>query len=42
MRAGFGNIGNFLEHMIASLEHYDPFEGKLDFPEWSDDDDGET
>lgn len=32
----------FLEHMIASLEHYDPFEGKLDFPEWSDDDDGET
>lgn len=32
----------FLEHMIASLEHYDPFEGKLDFPEWSDDDNGET
>ena len=32
----------FLEHMIASLEHYDPFEGKLDFPEWSDDDDGEA
>ena len=32
----------FLEHMIESLEHYDPFEGKLDFPEWSDDDDGET
>ncbi|WP_177973759.1 Hsp70 family protein [uncultured Eubacterium sp.] len=32
----------FLEHMIVSLEHYDPFEGKLDFPEWSDDDDGET
>ena len=32
----------FLEHMIASLEHYDPFEGKLDFPEWRDDDDGET
>ena len=32
----------FLEHMIASLEHYDPVEGKLDFPEWSDDDDGET
>ena len=32
----------FLEHMIASLEHYDPFEGKLAFPEWSDDDDGET
>lgn len=32
----------FLEHMIASLEHYDPFEGKLVFPEWSDDDDGET
>lgn len=32
----------FLEHVIASLEHYDPFEGKLDFPEWSDDDDGET
>ena len=32
----------FLEHMITSLEHYDPFEGKLDFPEWSDDDDGEA
>ncbi len=28
----------FLEHMIASLETYDPFAGKLDFPEWSDDD----
>lgn len=27
----------FLEHMIASLETYDPFVGKLDFPEWSDD-----
>ena len=28
----------FLEHMIMSLETYDPFAGKLDFPEWSDDD----
>lgn len=31
----------FLEHMITSLETYDPFAGKLDFPEWSDDDEGE-
>ena len=29
----------FLERMITSLEHYDPFEGKLEFPEWRDDDD---
>ena len=27
----------FLENMITSLEHYDPFAGKLDFPDWSDD-----
>ncbi len=31
----------FLERMITSLEHYDPFEGKLEFPEWKDDDDGD-
>ncbi|WP_296117341.1 Hsp70 family protein [uncultured Eubacterium sp.] len=29
----------YLERMIASLESYDPFEGKLDFPEWKDDND---
>ena len=31
----------FLERMLTSLEYYDPFEGKLDFPEWDDKEDEE-
>lgn len=31
----------YLERMIASVETYDPFEGKLDFPEWKDGEDDE-
>ncbi len=31
----------YLKRMIASLETYDPFEGKLDFPEWKDGEDDE-
>ena len=31
---------DFLERVIASMDTYDPFEGRLEFPEWKEEEDG--